>query len=77
MARIVFDVGINRGADGKLCGDVEFAAAAERARVDHARSGRRRADDHRHAAVQHGGRGSWRARRARPASRHCAVRRRV
>ena len=30
-ARIVFDVGINRGADGKLCGDVEFAAAAERA----------------------------------------------
>jgi methylenetetrahydrofolate dehydrogenase (NADP+)/methenyltetrahydrofolate cyclohydrolase len=28
---IVFDVGINRGVDGKLCGDVEFAAAAERA----------------------------------------------
>jgi methylenetetrahydrofolate dehydrogenase (NADP+)/methenyltetrahydrofolate cyclohydrolase len=28
---IVFDVGINRGADGKLCGDVEFAGAAERA----------------------------------------------
>jgi len=28
---IVFDVGINRDADGKLCGDVEFAAAAERA----------------------------------------------
>jgi methylenetetrahydrofolate dehydrogenase (NADP+)/methenyltetrahydrofolate cyclohydrolase len=28
---IVMDVGINRGADGKLCGDVEFAAAAERA----------------------------------------------
>jgi len=28
---IVFDVGINRGADGKLCGDVEYAAAAERA----------------------------------------------
>lgn len=27
----VIDVGINRGADGKLCGDVEFAAAAERA----------------------------------------------
>jgi len=24
---IVMDVGINRGADGKLCGDVEFAAA--------------------------------------------------
>lgn len=28
---IVMDVGINRGADGKLCGDVEYAAAAERA----------------------------------------------
>ena len=28
---IVFDVGINRGADGKLCGDVAFVAAAERA----------------------------------------------
>jgi methylenetetrahydrofolate dehydrogenase (NADP+)/methenyltetrahydrofolate cyclohydrolase len=28
---IVMDVGINRGSDGKLCGDVEFAAAAERA----------------------------------------------
>src|SRR6187549_1510115 len=28
---IVLDVGINRGADGKLCGDVEFAGAAQRA----------------------------------------------
>jgi methylenetetrahydrofolate dehydrogenase (NADP+)/methenyltetrahydrofolate cyclohydrolase len=28
---IVVDVGINRGADGKLCGDVEYAAAAQRA----------------------------------------------
>jgi methylenetetrahydrofolate dehydrogenase (NADP+)/methenyltetrahydrofolate cyclohydrolase len=28
---VVIDVGINRGDDGKLCGDVEFAAAAERA----------------------------------------------
>lgn len=28
---IVIDVGINRGADGKLVGDVAFAAAAERA----------------------------------------------
>jgi methylenetetrahydrofolate dehydrogenase (NADP+)/methenyltetrahydrofolate cyclohydrolase len=28
---VVIDVGINRGANGKLCGDVEFAAAAERA----------------------------------------------
>lgn len=30
---IVLDVGINRGADGKLIGDVEFAAAAQRARA--------------------------------------------
>jgi methylenetetrahydrofolate dehydrogenase (NADP+)/methenyltetrahydrofolate cyclohydrolase len=29
----VIDVGINRGADGKLIGDVEYAAAAERASV--------------------------------------------
>ncbi len=28
---IVLDVGINRGADGKLCGDVDFAAAVQRA----------------------------------------------
>jgi methylenetetrahydrofolate dehydrogenase (NADP+)/methenyltetrahydrofolate cyclohydrolase len=28
---IVFDVGMNRGDDGKLCGDVGYAAAAERA----------------------------------------------
>lgn len=28
---IVIDVGMNRGADGKLCGDVEFEAAKERA----------------------------------------------
>ena len=29
----VIDVGINRGEDGKLCGDVEFEAAFERARA--------------------------------------------
>ena len=29
----VIDVGMNRNAKGKLCGDVEFAAAAERARA--------------------------------------------
>jgi len=28
---VVIDVGMNRGPDGKLCGDVEFGAAAERA----------------------------------------------
>ena len=26
---VVIDVGINRGADGKLCGDVDFATAVE------------------------------------------------
>lgn len=30
---VVIDVGMNRGEDGKLCGDVELAAAAERARA--------------------------------------------
>jgi methylenetetrahydrofolate dehydrogenase (NADP+) / methenyltetrahydrofolate cyclohydrolase len=30
---VVIDVGMNRGADGKLCGDVDFAAARERARA--------------------------------------------
>jgi methylenetetrahydrofolate dehydrogenase (NADP+)/methenyltetrahydrofolate cyclohydrolase len=30
---IVLDVGINRTADGKLVGDVEFAVAAQRARA--------------------------------------------
>jgi methylenetetrahydrofolate dehydrogenase (NADP+)/methenyltetrahydrofolate cyclohydrolase len=28
---VVIDVGMNRGPDGKLCGDVDFAGAAERA----------------------------------------------
>src|SRR5262249_20252405 len=28
---VVIDVGINRGPDGKLCGDVEFVVARERA----------------------------------------------
>ena len=28
---LLIDAGINRGPDGKLCGDVEFAAARERA----------------------------------------------
>jgi methylenetetrahydrofolate dehydrogenase (NADP+)/methenyltetrahydrofolate cyclohydrolase len=30
---VVIDVGTNRGPDGKLCGDVEFAPARERARA--------------------------------------------
>ena len=54
---IVIDVGINRGADGKLCGDVDFAAAQRARLVDHAGAGRRRADDDRHAARQHAARG--------------------
>jgi methylenetetrahydrofolate dehydrogenase (NADP+)/methenyltetrahydrofolate cyclohydrolase len=29
----VIDVGMNRGANGKLCGDVEFAEASKRARA--------------------------------------------
>ena len=28
---VVIDVGINRGPDGRLCGDVDFATARERA----------------------------------------------
>jgi methylenetetrahydrofolate dehydrogenase (NADP+)/methenyltetrahydrofolate cyclohydrolase len=52
---IVMDVGINRDAAGKLCGDVEYSAAAERRRVDHSGSRGRRADDDRHASVQYGG----------------------
>ncbi|MEG2697697.1 MAG: hypothetical protein RR951_02115, partial [Ruthenibacterium sp.] len=28
---IVIDVGINRGADGKLCGDVDFDAVSKKA----------------------------------------------
>jgi methylenetetrahydrofolate dehydrogenase (NADP+)/methenyltetrahydrofolate cyclohydrolase len=30
---VVIDVGMNRGPDGRLCGDVEFAVARERARA--------------------------------------------
>jgi methylenetetrahydrofolate dehydrogenase (NADP+)/methenyltetrahydrofolate cyclohydrolase len=29
---VVIDVGMNRGPDGRLCGDVEFVGALERAR---------------------------------------------
>ena len=28
---VVIDVGMNRNAEGKLCGDVDFAAVAEKA----------------------------------------------
>ena len=50
---IVIDVGINRLPDGKLCGDVDFAARAIARGVDHAGAGRRRAHDDRDAARQH------------------------
>ena len=53
---IVIDVGINRNAEGKLCGDVDFASAKEVAVLDHAGAGRRRADDDRDAARQHAAR---------------------
>ena len=52
----VFDVGINRGADGKLVGDVEFEPAAERAGWITPVPGGLGPDDHRDAAQQHGGR---------------------
>ena len=52
---IVFDVGINRGADGKLCGDVEFAAAAAAGGLDHAGTWRRGPHDHRDVALEYRG----------------------
>ena len=50
---VVVDVGMNRLPDGKLVGDVDFAAVQAVAVGDHAGAGRRRADDHHHAAAQH------------------------
>ncbi len=50
---IVIDVGINRKADGKLCGDVEFDCGARGCRPHHAGARRRRPDDDRHAAHEH------------------------
>ena len=53
---IVIDVGINRGADGKLVGDVDFDAAKERASWITPGARRRRTDDHRDAAREHAAR---------------------
>ena len=53
---IVIDVGINRTDDGKLCGDVDFAAAKDARRMDHAGAWRRGADDDRDAAREHAAR---------------------
>ena len=52
---IVIDVGINRLESG-LVGDVDFDAAARARERDHAGAGRRRADDDRLPAAQHGAR---------------------
>ena len=54
---LVIDVGINRRADGTLCGDVDFAAAAERASWITPVPGGVGSDDDRHAARQHAARG--------------------
>ena len=53
---VVIDVGINRTAEGKLLGDVEYAARRRARRRDHAGPGRRRPDDDRDAAREHGDR---------------------
>ena len=62
---VVIDVGMNRNADGKLCGDVDFAGVAAGRRRDHAGAGRRRADDDRDAALEHRRRRRARRRRQR------------
>ena len=55
---VVIDVGTNRLADGRLVGDVEFAAARERAAFITPVPRRRRADDRRHADAEHAHRGA-------------------
>jgi hypothetical protein len=50
---VVIDVGINRGDDGKLCGDVDFDAAGAARLLDHPRARRRRPHDHRVPAREH------------------------
>jgi methylenetetrahydrofolate dehydrogenase (NADP+)/methenyltetrahydrofolate cyclohydrolase len=40
---VVLDVGMNRNDEGKLCGDVDFAACANRGQPHHPRARRRRA----------------------------------
>ena len=66
----VIDVGINR-VDAGLVGDVDFDAAQEDRRRDHAGPGRRRADDDRLPAGQHGDGGAASARSAGPRLRLC------
>ena len=50
---VVIDVGMNRDAAGKLCGDVAFDEAREDGGGHHPRARRGRPDDHRHAPPEH------------------------
>ena len=50
---VVIDVGINRGADGKLHGDVDFAPVSESRLLHHAGARRRGPHDPRDAHAQH------------------------
>ena len=52
---IVIDVGINRLADGRLVGDVDFEAAREKAGWITPVPGGRRPHDYRHAPTKHPG----------------------
>ena len=63
---VVIDVGMNRTDDG-LKGDVDFEATSA-SPADHAGTGRRRADDDRDAARQHGHGGAAAGRRDEPAA---------
>ena len=50
---VVIDVGINRNAEGKLCGDVDFAPVAAKSRLHHSGARRRGPDDAGHADEKH------------------------
>ena len=63
---VVIDVGINRTADGKLLGDVEYAAAAARAAAITPVPGGVGPDDDRDAAREHRHRRQAARRDARP-----------
>ena len=62
---VVIDVGINR-LEGGLVGDVDFDAVSRARGRDHAGARRRRADDDRMPAAQHGARGARRGRAPEP-----------
>ena len=51
---VVIDVGMNRDENGKLCGDVDFAAVEPVASLYHPGARRRWPHDHRHAAEKYG-----------------------